>query len=158
MPDTVFALFKNQEEAERGVRALLDAGYSPDQVGMVGPGSEERRPYGKAVVGGVLGGAAVGGVAGGVLTAAAVGLIPGIGPVLAAGTLLPVLAGTTTTAATGGVAGALISLAGSSDEALYYEQQVEAGNWLVSVTTEDRTRTVEILDANGGFGTPPPQD
>lgn len=157
MAGTVFALFKTHEAAEQGVRALLDAGFSADQMGLVGPGDEEPHPYGKSIVGGVVGGTVAGGVAGGVLTAVAVGLVPGIGPVLAAGTLLPILAGTTTTAATGGVAGALIALAGSTDEALYYEQQVESGNWLVSVSTDDRARAVEILDASGGFGTPPPK-
>lgn len=151
----VLALFKNREEAEAAVKALLDAGYSRDAVGVLGPGEEERHPYAKSLLGGIVGGTAVGGVVGGVLTAVAVGLIPGVGPLLAAGTLVPVFAGTATTAATGGLAGALVALAGSSDEALYYEQQVESGSWLVSVATGDRAATADLLEANGAFGLPP---
>ena len=123
---------------------------------MIGPGQEDRHPYGRSLATGVVGGAAIGGVAGGLLSAAAVGLIPGIGPVLAAGALVPVLSGTVTTAATGGVAGALVALAGNSDEALYYEQQVQAGSWLVSVATEDRAAASTLLAAQGGFGYPTP--
>ena len=152
--DTVLALFKTREEAERAVRALVDAGFLKDQIGMLGPGHEERHPYEKSLAAGVGGGTAVGAVAGGLLTAAAVGLVPGIGPVLAAGSLVPVIMGTATTAATGGVVGALVALAGNDDEALYYQQQVEAGNWLVTVRTDDRARAVEVLKDAGGFGLP----
>lgn len=157
MTGNVLALFKDRAAAEAAVQTLLDAGYGKEDIGMVGPDSAQPEGMTGRLAAGAVGGTVAGGVAGGVLAAAAVGLIPGVGPLLAAGTLLPVLTGTATAAATGGVAGSLIAMAGHTDRALYFEQQVEAGSWLVSVATADRTATTELLLANGAFGIPPPE-
>lgn len=157
MADHVLALFKDRATAEAAVGALVDAGYPKEDIGMVGPDNAEPEGVAGRLAVGAAGGTLAGGVLGGALAAAAVGLIPGVGPLLAAGTLLPLLAGTATAAASGGVAGALIAMAGHTDEALYYQQQVEAGNWLVTVVTTDRTATTELLLGQGGFGIPPPE-
>lgn len=154
LASTVFGLFKTREDAEAAIARLAEAGSAGEQIGLMGPGSADHKPYAKSLGAGVAGGTAVGAIAGGLIGAAAVGLIPGIGPVLAAGTLLPVLSAAVTTGATGGVAGALVALATNDDEALYYQQQVEAGSWLVMVATEDASEAAAILAEQGAFGYP----
>ena len=56
---------------------------------------------------------------------------------------------------TGGVAGGLFSLAAAGDRALYYEQEVEAGRFLVSVVGARLELAHEILADAGALETAP---
>jgi hypothetical protein len=126
---------------------------------FLAPGDAGEPNTGRNEAVGVSSGLAVGAAAGALLGAASVGAITGVGLVLVAGTLVPIVLGGATGAATGATAGALFAAALTQDEGIYYQQEVQSGRSLVSVTsrrTEDawaaleRARPREI--ANVGTG------
>jgi hypothetical protein len=79
-------------------------------------------------------GLVVGGILGWLLGIGALA-IPGLGPFIAAGPLMALLAGAGTGAAFGGVAGALIGLGIPEYEAKRYEKYLKHGGILLSVHT-----------------------
>jgi len=153
MPETGVGLFKTRSDAEKAVRELERAGFGPGEIGVVWPGEAREGHYGTKVAAGV----GAGSVVGSVLGALAAGLIPGIGPVIAGGALAAVLGGAATGAATGGLAGALLSMAASGDRALYYEQEVQSGRFLVSVTSERPDEAHAVLRDSGALEASPIQ-
>ena len=108
----------------------------------------------KGVAGGALGGAAVGAGAG-LLASAGLALIPGVGPFLAAGTLLGTLGATAAGAAggavLGGVAGTIFGAANGDESSAYYREGVHQGGSLVTVSVDDgATSQVTSLLHNAG--------
>ena len=108
----------------------------------------------KGVAGGAVGGAAVGAGAG-LLASAGLALIPGVGPFLAAGTLLGTLGATAAGAAggavLGGVAGTIFGAANDDTSSTYYREGVEQGGSLVTVSVDDNaTSEVTTLLNNAG--------
>ncbi|MBJ7597559.1 MAG: hypothetical protein DLM67_15860 [Candidatus Nephthysia bennettiae] len=83
-----------------------------------------------------MGGGVLGAIAGGLLGAASMAVAPGIGPIVTVGAWLPPLIGVVTGGSAGGTLGGLVTLAGTGDEGLHYRQQVQAGRFLVNVTTD----------------------
>src|SRR5206468_12801907 len=92
----------------------------------------------KAPEGAAIGAAA--GAAGGAAVGAGIlaGVIPVIGPVLALGTLGTILVNAAGGAAVAGIAGALIGWGVPEEDAKYYENEVAAGKFLVTVAAKDR--------------------
>jgi hypothetical protein len=107
-------------------------------AGFLAPGDAGEPNTGRDEAVGIGSGLALGAAAGAFLGAASVGAITGVGLVLVAGTLVPTAVGGATGASTGATAGALFAAAATQDERLYYQQEVQGGRSLVSVTT-DRT-------------------
>lgn len=148
---TVAGIFNSSAEAESAVEALRMAGIGEDRVSLLTPGTSqqqldevpttetEQEGMGKAV-GGVVGGAL--GVAGGLHLGAAAAslLIPGVGPVLAAGLVGAALLGAGG-AATGMMAGGALedSMAEGlpHDELFVYEDALRRGRSVVLVVAED---------------------
>lgn len=148
---TVAGIFNSQAEAESAVEALRTANIPEGRVSLLTPGTSEsqlddvptteteQEGMGKAV-GGVVGGAL--GVAGGLQLGAAVAslLVPGVGPVLAAGLVGAALLGAGG-AATGMAAGG--ALEGSMaeglphDELFVYEDALRRGRSVVLVVADD---------------------
>ena len=151
MKETVVGLFKTREEAEAAVRALEGAGFNSSEIGVAWPGEAREGDYGTRAVTGIGTGAVVGGVLGALVA----GLLPVIGPVIAGGALVAILGGAFTGATTGGLAGGLMSMAASSDRALYYEQEVLAGRFLVSVTTDRPAEAFAVLHDSGALEVAP---
>ena len=151
MPETVVGLFRTRSEAEHAVRELELAGFESREIGVVWPGEAPDGHYGTTVVAGLGAGTVVGGVLG----ALAAGLLPGIGPVLAGGGLVAVLGGAVAGATTGGLAGTLLSMAASGDRALYYEQEVQAGRFLITVTTDRPDEAHAVLRDAGALEASP---
>jgi hypothetical protein len=151
MPNTVLALFAALSEAESAVRNLEQAGFESDEIGLLWPGDAPEPDQEQTLRRGIGTGAAAGGLAGGVLAALAAGAVPGIGPVLAGGVLASVIAGTATAGTAGGVVGALVSMAISDKHAHYYEQELHAGRFLVSVTSSRSDDAQEILRSAGAL-------
>ncbi len=157
---TTVGIFATRDAANRAVAELRKSGYSDDHIGLVAKDSET----GKAVRTDGAGetnlaeGAAIGAVAGAATGAAVgagilMGIIPVIGPVLAIGTLGTILVNAVGGAAIATVAGALVGWGIPEEDAKYYEDEVKAGRYLVTV---DRgTRTVDdprtILTKHGGY-------
>jgi len=154
---TTVGVFDTREAAERAVAELRAAGYRDDKTGMVAraasgktvrtDGAGERTNAGEgAAIGaaaGAVGGAAVGA---GIIA----GVIPVIGPVLALGTLGTILVNAAGGAAIAGIAGALIGWGVPEEDAKYYESEVQAGRYLVTVNCGDRSADVRTLFSRHG--------
>jgi hypothetical protein len=120
---TVVGLFENYTDADRAVSELNSRGFTRNEISvaardnairdrMVGTAGEERA-VAESAGAGAVGGAVVGGL-GGLLVGLGALAIPGVGPVIAAGTLATALgstaAGAGIGAAAGGLIGALVGL------------------------------------------------
>jgi len=129
MPETVVGLFRTRDEQLAAVRALQEAGFGRDQISTATPRRNRQGHYGRKLLIGIVIGTALGGVIGAVAT----GMLPGVHP-LTSGNLLATFAlALVAGAATGSLAGMLVSMAAAGDTALFYEQEVESGRFLVSV-------------------------
>jgi hypothetical protein len=161
----VAGVFHSREVAERAYSELRRAGYSPDDINFLSPGATEEEIHstpvslteqpgmGKAI-GGVVGGAL--GAAGGFpLGVGLTALVPGVGPVLAAG-----LAGMALLGAGGAFAGAKAGAAAEdestiglpADEIFFYEDALRHGRTVIIVMANGATeafRAKEILGDSG---------
>jgi hypothetical protein len=151
MPNTVVALFATLSKAELAVHDLEEAGFDSDEIGILWPGEASDRDEGQNLTRGIGTGAAAGGLAGGVLAALAAGAVPGIGPVLAGGVLVSVIAGTAIAGSVGGMVGALVSMEISDKQAHYFEQEVQGGRFLVSVTSSRSDKAQKVLRSAGAL-------
>lgn len=144
MTKTVIGIFDSEQAAERAVNSLRDAGFDKE-ISIL---AKDRRGNGEggendtggatmmAGTGSIANGVTTGGVLGGLagLAAGAGALvIPGLGPLIAAGPIAGLLSG----AATGGIAGGLIDWGIPAAEGQRYEEEVRQGKILVSVRASD---------------------
>lgn len=84
------------------------------------------------------------------LGAAAVLVIPGVGPLLAMGVFASALGFGAAGAATGGILGAMVGLGISEEEARIYEKEFHAGRAIVTVHVGERfPEARRILDLHG---------
>jgi len=160
MAKQVVGLFDNMQDAHGAVQELTNAGFTSDDISIVannasgeysttdGGGSEAAEGAGA----GAVGGAVLGGL-GGLLVGLGALAIPGVGPVVAAGTLATTL-GTTAVgagigAAAGGLVGALVGAGIPEDDANIYAEGIRRGGALVTVqasSDNDADRAADILD------------
>jgi len=160
MAKQVVGLFDSMQDAQGAVQELRNGGFSANDISIVannasgqystsdGGGSEAAEGAGA----GATGGAILGGL-GGLLVGLGALAIPGIGPVVAAGTLATAL-GTTAVgaglgAAAGGLVGALVGAGIPEEDAGVYAEGVRRGGALVTVQAEtdsDADRAADILD------------
>jgi hypothetical protein len=158
MCSTTVGVFETRAAADRAVADLKAAGYRDDQIGMVAKDARGKtvRTDGagetNAEEGAAIG--AVAGAAGGALVGAGIvaGVIPVIGPVLALGTLGTILVNAAGGAAAAGIVGALVGWGIPEEDAKYYESEVQAGRYLVTVdrgTRSDDPRAV--FTRHGGY-------
>lgn len=154
--ETVVGVFQTRAEADRAVDELRRAGFREDQIGVVARNAEgeiksdKGDTYaGEGAVAGVLAGAGVGGLVGlGVLA----GVIPAIGPAIAAGALGAVLLNAAGGAAIGGVVGALVGMGIPEEDATWYEGELKAGRYLVTVNAANRyDEAWRILHGHGAY-------
>jgi uncharacterized protein (TIGR02271 family) len=153
----VIGVFETKARAEQAIAELRAADFDDSHIGMV-----YRDHEGKTVKSGAAGdtyadegavAGAVAGAAGGALVGAgiAAGTIPVIGPVLALGTLGTILVNAAGGAAIAGLAGALIGWGIPEEDASYYEEEVKAGRYLVTVEADSREGEARaILRKYGG--------
>jgi hypothetical protein len=145
---TVLGLLDNHGDAQKAVDELLQNGFRKADIGVV---SSRMVDETMAAASGATKGMALGGVAG-MLLAAATLLIPGIGPVLAAGPALTLLAGTTFGAVTGGLIMGLTEKGVPEADAQFYAEGLRRGGTLIIVVArndERAERAVEILKRHG---------
>jgi hypothetical protein len=160
---TVVGVFHDAERAREAVRALRDAGFREEQIGVVCR-HESRNESAQDTAAVVAGGAFAGAGAGASWAAlwslgVSFGVLPVLGPVLAAGTfaaaLLSAAGGAAAGAVAGGLVGALAELGFSEHEARYYENEVYAGRTLVTVRADGRGEGARaILQRCGGYEQP----
>jgi len=153
---TTVGVFDSRAKAEQAVADLRAAGYRDDQIGLVGKNSSGKTTRVDGAGDNAAEGAAVGAAAGAATGAAigagiAAGVIPVIGPVLAIGTLGTILLNAVGGAALASIAGALIGWGIPEEDAKYYEGEVAAGRYLVTVEDGGRTdNTTSIYSRHGG--------
>jgi hypothetical protein len=136
---TLVGIFESRREAGLALDELYQAGFASKDLGFAIRGDD-------AVAGGVItdapltkdgqgtvNGMMAGGLAGGLLGAAAVLVVPGVGPLLAMGVLASVLGFGAAGVATGGILGAMAGLGISEEEARVYEKEFKAGRAIVTV-------------------------
>jgi hypothetical protein len=138
-------MFRTYGEAERAVNALESAGIPRSDMSVVGrqgvmPEAVTTEPVAEGAAVGATGGAIAGGL-GGLLLGLGLITVPGIGPVLAAGTLATALAttaaGAGVGAAAGGVLGALAGLGLPKEDVELYAEGVKRGGVLVTAQARD---------------------
>ena len=143
MARTVYGIYMNREHAEEAIDALRNAGLRPEDVSVLLPENVGTKDIGyekhskapeKAAVGGAAGGLA-GGVLGWLVGIGALA-IPGIGPFVAAGPIMGILAGFGAGSVLGGIAGALVGAGVPEYEAKRYEGRIRSGGALLSVYCE----------------------
>jgi len=149
--ETVAGVFGSRTAAERAVEGFRSAGFAPDKIAFLAPGtsdeaveaavptSETEQPGMGSAMGGTVGGAM--GVAGGASLGAAAAslLVPGIGPVIAGGIIGAALLGIGG-AATGAAAGAAMEreIDGLPHDELYlYEDALRKGRSVVIAFADD---------------------
>ena len=144
---TIIGVFDNLNAAERAINDLKITGFTPDSVSILTRDNTtaasaadttdieretEGNEAGKGAVTGALGGGTLGAVLGWVLAGGAAVVIPGIGPIIAAG----ILGATVTGALVGGSVGSIsAALAGSGipeEHAQAYEEHIRGGRTVVS--------------------------
>ena len=162
MPKTVIALMDNIGEAQAVVTELIAAGIRREDIGFMAnqkhaiPSAEylNEAEGGNAASGALAGagtGAAIGGVAGLALALAPLA-IPGIGPIVAAGSIAATLTGAGIGAVAGGLIGGLMNLGVSEEQAHYYAEGVRRGGILVTVAAESDAQAdtaVDVMKRNG---------
>lgn len=159
------AAFYDRLQAERAIDALRLAGFAGDQIGVAMRDStaagETVEPTGavEGAVSGALGGGLLGGAAGFLVGLVSALAIPGIGPIVAGGTLAAALgaaggtavAGAGIGAAAGSLVGALSGMGIPESEARNLETGLRSGAVLVTVNAGHRAgEALTILERNGG--------
>jgi hypothetical protein len=163
---TAIGVFPGFAEARRAVEQLRAAGYRDDHIGVIGPDRLGELPERSGLPGdptythweeGAEIGAAAGGLAGlGLGAAVAAGLMTPLGPAVAGGTLVALLASAGTGAAVGGVVGALAGLGVPEEDAKWYTSELEAGRVVVTVRAARGDDARRILDEAGAVNRPAP--
>lgn len=155
-------VYDSEQAAINAIKALLEQGYSHDEISVIGSDNEDvesiKEATGTKTDEGLAVGAAAGGALGGIgglLAGLGALTIPGIGPLLAAGPIAATLAGAAVGAGVGGIAGALAGLGIPEDEAERYEDYVREGKILVLVEKRDDyiERNLTDLDSANDPGT-----
>ncbi|MCR3923261.1 MAG: hypothetical protein NUK65_12230 [Firmicutes bacterium] len=157
MSQTVVGLFRSKEQAEEAIRELRARDFDDLDISLVARGEEgEEGADGDESLGydeqnladGTATGGAIGGLAG-LLAGAGALLIPGIGPIIAAGPI----AGALTGAVTGGIAGGLIDYGIPEEEGERYEQEIHGGSVMVAVEAEEdlEDEVTSTFRENGAF-------
>lgn len=164
---TVAGIFNSRSDAERAATNLTAAGFAAENISLLSPGmtdaevdkivptTETEQPGMGAALGGVVGGAmgAASGVTIGAVAASL--LVPGVGPVIAAGIIGAALlgaGGATIGAATGGAVEEEIAPELPHDELFVYEDALRQGKSVVIGVTDDETQTAagrEVLAQSG---------
>lgn len=157
----VIGLASNHAQAETIVNDLRANGFWNNNISVLFPNAKITRDFAleqntKAPEG-ALAGVGAGGLVGGTLgLLAGIGalLIPGIGPIIAAGPLVAVLTGAAAGATVGGVTGALIGLGIPEIEAKQYEGEIRSGNILISVHADnaaERETAKQVFERHGAM-------
>jgi hypothetical protein len=154
-----FGIYRNEPTVRMGVEALEVEGFRLEDISVLFPENEGTKDFahekGTKAPEGVAAGATSGAVVGGALGwLAGVGslAIPGVGPLLAAGPLVALLAGVGVGGTVGGLAGALIGAGIPEYEAKRYEGRIRKGGILVSVHCDNSEWTAKaknILERTG---------
>ena len=137
MEKTVIAFYNSRDEAEQSVKQLREKGFKDNEISILAKDDEqssgqdqEMSFQNQNLTDGTMTGGAIGGLAGLAMGAGAL-LIPGFGPLIAAGPLAGVLTG----ALTGGVAGGLVDYGIPEESSRKFEEHLQSGKVLAIIKT-----------------------
>ena len=155
----VFGIYHTRAEVESAVDTMKAEGFRNSDISVLFPDKEGSRDFAhqkdtKAPEGATTGatsGAVVGGALGWL---AGIGMlaIPGVGPFIAAGPIMALLAGAGVGGAAGGIVGALVGAGIPEYEAKRYEGHIREGRILLSVHCDNSewiTKAKEMLKRTG---------
>jgi hypothetical protein len=149
---SVVGSFTNNQQAREAVRALRQAGFTDAEIGFLARDGEDWKDVDRGDLTGTKmeEGAGIGAAAGaatgaGLGLAVMAGLIPPLGPAVAGGTLVAILASAGGGAAAGTLIGALVGMGIPEDEAAYYEGEIRSGRTIVSVRAGSRADEAETI-------------
>jgi Alternative complex III, ActD subunit len=136
----VFGIYRDTESLGKALEGLRDKGFRNTDVSVLMPENagtkdfvhrkESKAPEGATT--GAASGAVVGGVIGWLVGIGALA-IPGLGPFIAAGPIMAMLAGAGAVGVAGGIVGSLVGMGIPEYEAKRYEGRVKEGGILLSV-------------------------
>jgi hypothetical protein len=136
----VFGIYASRAAAEKAADALLSAGFRQADISVLMADVQSTREFAhekntKAPEGATTGAVAGGAIGGtlGVLAGIGAIAIPGVGPLIAAGPIMALLAGVGAGGAVGTLVGALVGMGIPEYEAKRYEGRVKNGGILISV-------------------------
>jgi stress response protein YsnF len=152
MAKTVIGYFDDYQQARRAYDQLQRNGFRKDDISIItnkdryeaSTVDDDDDHHGAAVGAGT--GAVVGGAAG-----LALALIPGIGPIMAAGPLFTALVGAGVGAAAGGIIGALVDAGVPEEDAKLYDEGVRRGGTLLMIKADNNMaeRAAQIMNQAG---------
>lgn len=150
---TTVGVFTTRAQAQQAVNELKTLGYTDDQIGLVakhetsgGTGGLQDDPTGTRWEEGTGIGAAAGAATGtGLGLAVAAGLLTPVGPLIAGGALIALIASAGAGATVGTLVGGLVGLGVPEDDANYYEGEVHAGKYVVTVDAGARSSEVQSM-------------
>lgn len=155
----VFGIYHSRQGVEEAVQALKNSDFRNTDISVLFPENagtkdfahekDTKAPEGSATGAGT--GAVIGGVLGWLSGIGALA-IPGIGPFIAAGPIVALLAGVGAGGVVGGIAGALVGMGIPEYEAKRYEGRVKEGGILLSVHCDNadwKKRAMDILKQTG---------
>jgi Protein of unknown function (DUF3341) len=156
---SVFGIYPTRAQAENAVDTLRMEGFRSDDVSALLPDNHSNKEFAtekntKAPEGTATGattGAVIGGVLGWMAGIGALA-IPGVGPLIAAGPIMGLLAGAGAGGVTGGIVGALVGMGIPEYEAKRYEGRVKSGGILLSVHCDNSdwaSKAKDILKRTG---------
>jgi hypothetical protein len=162
-------VFSNRQKAEQALNELKASGFPMDKVSIIARDADQNEKLGGAQVSDRIGNKDVGGatgVVGEVATNSALGgvlvglgslALPGIGPIIAAGSLATALVATVAStgieaAAIGGLVRAIADLGIPEEQARVYSDRLHQDNYLVIVDgTQDEISRAEPIFSNQGI-------
>jgi hypothetical protein len=155
----VFGIYGSRTAAENAADALISAGFRQADISVLMADMESTRQFAhekntKAPEGATTGAVAGGAIGGtlGVLAGIGAIAIPGVGPLIAAGPIMGLLAGLGAGGAVGTLVGALIGMGIPEYEAKRYEGRVKNGGILLSVHCDNSDwvdKAKHILEETG---------
>ena len=150
--ETVFAHFANYANVNGALIELEDTGFTRNDISLVAQEGVLKNDEASHTASDAGTGAGIGGVVGLIAGLSAIA-IPGIGPVLGAGSAIGgLLSGAGAGSLVGGVVGFFRDLFGTDDYATKYEKALENGHILLAVQAGPATSAAisDILATNGG--------
>lgn len=156
---SVFGIYTDRESVETAVTELREADFRgtdisillPQNLGNKDMGTEAHTKAPEGAATGAASGAVIGGVLGWLVGIGALA-IPGIGPFIAAGPIMGMLAGAGAVGTAGGVVGGLVGLGLPEYEAKRYQGRIKEGGILLSVHADDSEwidKAKKILEVTG---------
>ena len=155
----VFGIYRDRISVEEAVDNMRAAGFRNTDISVLFPDNQGTKDFAhekhtKAPEGAATGagsGAIIGGTLGWLVGVGALA-IPGIGPFVAAGPIVSLLAGVGAGGALGGIVGALVGMGIPEYEAKRYEGRIRSGGILLSVHCDSADwvrRAKEMLARTG---------